>query len=148
MTVNTNQTIMNSPWALFSSSCVAYAAIIPDEGLVISYRWKANVALPSFPGIILLKHSPTYQNSNPIVIQYPPYEHDTVMPNVFPTANSHTPATNCASPPTKNAMPVMILGVVTPRVCALIREMSRVEEAKETRPRGEGFAKAGRAVVS
>lgn len=70
------------------------------------------------------------------------------MPNVLPVPNSHTPATNCASPPTKNAMPVAMFGAVTPRTCALISERSSVVDAKEMRPRGDGLANGGRAAVS
>lgn len=33
-----------------------------------------------------------------------------VAPNVFWVANSHMPATNCARPPTKRAMPITTFG--------------------------------------
>ena len=57
-----------------------------------------------------------------------------VAPRVFPAANSHIPASSCARPPTPNAIPTTIFGVVTPRVETLIKDRTRVVEAKDRKP--------------
>ena len=57
-----------------------------------------------------------------------------VAPRVFPAANSHIPASSCARPPTPNAIPTTIFGVVTPRVETLIKDRTRVVEAKDSKP--------------
>ncbi|QSS50718.1 hypothetical protein I7I53_11513 [Histoplasma capsulatum var. duboisii H88] len=52
----------------------------------------------------------------------------------------HMPASNCTKPPYPYADATTKLGVVTPRVCMLIRLRTKVVRAKADRPSGAGLA--------
>ena len=60
--------------------------------------------------------------------------HAPVAENVLRTAKAHMPATNCASPPTKRAMPMTTFGVVTPRAWTLYMDRMNVVDAKPYNP--------------
>ena len=57
-----------------------------------------------------------------------------VAPNEFAHAKSHMPATNCARPPTKRAMPTTTLGVAMLRAWMLNIDRMNVVDAKPNRP--------------
>ena len=53
---------------------------------------------------------------------------------MFWVANSHMPATNCARPPTKRAMPTTTFGWVIPLAWTLYNDRTNVVDAKPNNP--------------
>ncbi len=61
-----------------------------------------------------------------------------ILPKLFPFFHSITPATNCAPPPKKTPIPIIIL--LTGKKPALCMFNKTVVIAKPNNPKGPGFA--------